>query len=618
MSNNYNEFIKLGIDAPFKNSGVTKVSCPKCEERKGTRTRDKDLSINYTEGFYKCHSSKCTFQGKVGGKKYSRPEWRNNTTLHASVVKYFEGRGISQRTLKAFQISTDGRNNIEFNYFRKDQLINVKTRFDNGDGSKSFKQHSGAEKIVFNYNSIEGKEKCIIVEGEMDVLSWYEAGVSQEYAIISVDQGAPNPGDKTDGKLECFTNCAHELNGIKEFFICTDKDAPGLYLEQELVRRLGEYRCSIIPLPKDCKDANDLLQNKSYSLSVKCEALKRQLLQAKPVPVPGIHDLSDDVWLEMENNFINGRKKGSKTHFPELNGIFSFLPGDITIITGLPNDGKSQFMRQLAVVKSKMDGWKWACYVPEDFPVDMFYDDICHIYMGKSPYKGHENQMSLEEYRTARTFAREHFFCIYPEPDKETGIIELPTNEWINKRISFLKLKHGINAFIKDPWNKIHHTFDGREDQYLAAELSREKFFAASYDASIYIAHPGKMRKDDKGRYPSPDVYDISGGSMWNNMADNIMVVYRPERHIDPKDPSVDIMTKKIKKQKIVGKIGAVRFMYCYKRNRYYEELGDFNPLPNVDPPPPEPVAIVDEYPKPAIMTIPPRKISAKDQEIPF
>lgn len=573
-----NEFSKLGIEAPNKVNGIAKVHCPKCEIRRGTRTKEKDLYLNYDSGVYRCYSGKCGWKGKVSKTNYSRPDWKNKTDLPAKVVKYFEGRGISQKTLKDFQISIDERGNIEFNYFRGDELINVKTRFEI-DGKKSFKQHAGAEKIVFNLNSLDGKEKCIVVEGEMDVLSWHEAGISSEYAIISVDQGAPAPGQKVDGKLECFSNSAIELDSIKEFYICTDKDAPGQYLQQELIRRLGEYRCSIIDLPKGNKDANDVLQNTNYPISTRKETLRFQLKNARPVPVPGIHTLDQDTWDLMEDYYHNGRPKGLTTHFKDFDYHFTFLKGDVTVITGLPNDGKSQFLRQLAVIKSKFDGWKWACYVPEDFPVDMFYDDICHIYIGKSPYKGHENQMSIEEYNEAREFARSHFFCIYPEADKKTGMVSLPTNSWINKRISFLKLKHGVNAYIKDPWNKIFHEFNGREDQYLASELSKEKFFAAQFDACLYVAHPGKMSKNGEGKYPAPDVYDISGGSMWNNMVDNILVVYRPHRHENPTDKIVEVKSMKIKKQKLVGKLGSFEFFYEVKENRYYELGSEYNPM---------------------------------------
>jgi twinkle protein len=580
-----NEFRAIGIDAPNRSKGTIKVKCPKCIENKGAnRVRNKNLSLNYTEGFYKCHAGSCGFQGRVTKKEWSRPEWKNRTDLPARVVKYFESRGISQKTLNKFRITTDEKGNIQFNYFRHDALINIKTRYELKDGKKSFSQHAGAEKILYNIDSIEGKEKVVIVEGEMDVLSWAESEISKEYGIISVDQGAPNPGDRTDLKLECFKNCALELDGVKQFFICTDKDAPGEYLQKEIIRRFGAYRCNIIDLPAGYKDSNAVLDRRGgndYPHDTNKQTLREALKNALPVPLDGVITLSGEISDLMDRYFEEGRPKGQTTHFPQLDEYYKFLAGDTTLVTGIPGHGKGQFVRQLAVVKSHFDGWRWACYVPEDFPADVFFDEIIHTYIGMSPYKGHSNQMTKEDYHRAKEWVKDHFFCIYPEPDDE-GNLALPSNEWINKRINFLKLKHGVNAYIKDPWNKIYHNFGkfgGREDQYLAAELSKEKFFAAGFDAAIYIAHPKQMYKNKDGSIPCPGPYDISGGSMWFNQIDNIITVHRPLVHENPNDNRVEWHSKKIKKQKLVGVKGVADLWFDLYKNRYYEVGPDFNPM---------------------------------------
>lgn len=577
----YDEFRKIGIDCNPASTGKAKVVCPKCRDRKGPGLREKDLSLNFETGAYYCHSGNCNWQGyaKEAKREYSRPEWKNQTALPANVVKYFESRGISQKTLSSMKVTADSHGNIEFNYFREQELINVKTRYER-NGEKTFKQHSGAEKIFYNISSIAGKKKCIIVEGEMDVLSWVEAGVGNEYGVVSVDQGAPSPGQKSDGKLECLTNCANEIDSIKEFYICTDADAPGQYLRDELIRRLGAHRCYIVKLPSGAKDANQVLDRRGdnpYTNETANGSLRLCLSQSTPVPLPGIHVLDGDQKENMLDIFRKGRERGKLTHFFELDDLFTYLRGEVTLVTGLPGDGKSQFMRQLALVKSAIDGWKWACFVPEDFPVDYFYEDLCHSFIGKGTDKVYSNRMTESEFIEAMNFVSEHFFCIYPEPNEETGETPLPTNQWINQRINFLKLKYGVNAYIKDPWNKIMHDFGQREDLYLAAELSREKFFASQFDAAFYIAHPTKMHKNGDGAYPCPTPYDVSGGAMWNNMMDNCITVYRPDRWIDSASKKVEFHTYKIKKQKLVGKLGKVEFEFDIVSNRYF--LNERNPL---------------------------------------
>lgn len=586
----YSEFRKLGIDTPFRNNGNIKVVCPECQNRKGGGFREKSLELNFDNGYYKCHKSKCGWGDKFVKKdtvEYSRPEWKNKTDIPFQAVKFFEGRGISQDTIKKARITVDERGNIQFNYFRHGQLVNIKTRLEI-DGKKSFLQHKGAEKILFGFDTLAGKEKAIIVEGEMDALSWMEAGVLNEYAVLSVDQGAPAPGQKAGGKLDCLTNCAEELDKVKEFFICTDKDGPGMALQDELIRRLGEHRCNIVPLPDSAKDANDVLCNTLQDIQVRREALVLCLRQSEPAPVPGIQMLDGDIWDEMVSDYHNGDQKGTTTHFPEVDRHFTFYPKDITLVTGIPGDGKGQFIRQLQVNKSKFDGWKWACYVPEDMDAKFYFRDLCEIYSGKPAGKEFSFRMDESEYSEAMEFVREHFFIVEPIPDKETGIIPLPTNEWLNERIRFLKLKYGVNAYVKDPWNKIYHNISkfGREDQYLAQELSKEKFFAKGFDAAFYVAHPTKMRKDMDGRYPCPTPYDISGGAMFYNMFDNCLTVFRPNKFDNPSDKTVEFHSFKIKKQKLVGQLGSTELIYDRFKNRYYQLSDNFNPFEQDAEPP--------------------------------
>lgn len=207
----WNEFKKLGIDAQVGASGVKRSVCPKCHERKGGNLRDKDLALSYDEGWYKCHSANCDFKGKVYQKEYLRPIV-NNTGLSDKNLKYLFARGISKETILKMNLSEE-KDMIQFNYFRNNELINVKTRSRN---KKIMYQYSGSEKILYNLDSLIGKKKAIIVEGEIDVLSLVEAGLDQHYGIVSVDQGAPNVGDKISSKLDCLKNCASEIDEVED------------------------------------------------------------------------------------------------------------------------------------------------------------------------------------------------------------------------------------------------------------------------------------------------------------------------------------------------------------------------------------------------------------------
>ena len=57
------------------------------------------------------------------------------------------------------------------------------------DGDKNFKLVKDAERIMYGLDDIMGCDEVIIVEGEMDKLSFYEAGFKN---CVSVPNGASN------------------------------------------------------------------------------------------------------------------------------------------------------------------------------------------------------------------------------------------------------------------------------------------------------------------------------------------------------------------------------------------------------------------------------------------
>ena len=84
------------------------------------------------------------------------------------------------------------------------------------------------------------------------------------------------------------------------------------------------------------------------------------------------------------------------------------------------------------------------------------------------------------------------------------------------------------------------------------------------------VAHPVKMSKGSDGNYPCPDVFDITDGAMWNNKMDNIMVYHRPLAQTDPLNPTCEFYSKKIRRQKIVGRKGFVVFEMVFKTRRFF------------------------------------------------
>ena len=162
-----------------KQSGKEKIRCTECDAQRADK-KDKSLQINHAEGFGKCHYCEAlTFRDdknkEVKEKEYKLPiqTWKNYTNLSDKLVKFIEDtRGINQYTLNALQVTEEKYyqpkiqkevNNIVFNYFEKDVLVNKKYR----DSKKNFTQSSGTRSIFYNINSVIGQKEVYIVEGEL-------------------------------------------------------------------------------------------------------------------------------------------------------------------------------------------------------------------------------------------------------------------------------------------------------------------------------------------------------------------------------------------------------------------------------------------------------------------
>jgi 5S rRNA maturation endonuclease (ribonuclease M5) len=190
-------------------------------------------------------------------KVYDKPPPRLEK-IDKRYIEWFEGRGISNNTTLRLNITQSKEwmpatekivPVICYNYYRGDELVNIKFRAKD----KDFRLNKGSELIFYNLNSLIGEDTGIIVEGENDVLALHEAAI---YNSISVPNGASKSGNNN---LQYVDNCANDISLIRKWIIFTDNDLPGKTLAQELAFRLGKHKCSIVILPDDCKDANDVL-----------------------------------------------------------------------------------------------------------------------------------------------------------------------------------------------------------------------------------------------------------------------------------------------------------------------------------------------------------------------
>ncbi|MBK7377392.1 MAG: toprim domain-containing protein [Chitinophagaceae bacterium] len=267
-------------------------------------------------------------------QKYNKPQPRLEK-LNQDTIKYFETRGISNNTLLRFGITEaiewmpkagqDVRV-ICFNYFKDDQLVNIKFRAKD----KDFKLLKGAELIFYNLDGIKDEQEVIIVEGEVDCLTMYECGF---YNVVSV----PNGAGTGQQQLKYLDNCWKFFEDKTKIILFTDNDEPGRSLQAELARRLGKDRCYKVDYPESCKDANDVFLKHSKAM------VSSIIEQAKRWPIDGILTM-DDVYADVKDYYLNGYPKGADAGIGEFDELLTFSGGQMTVVTGSPNMGKSEFI----------------------------------------------------------------------------------------------------------------------------------------------------------------------------------------------------------------------------------------------------------------------------------
>ncbi len=520
---NYNEFINIGI-TPKGNAIEQKVICPQCSH---TRKNKKDpcLSINLDKGVYNCHN--CGWSGNVNfkpKKEFVKPP-EAKTNLSEKTIKWFNKRGITEATLAHWKVGESieyfpqarkERNAINFNYFREGELINCKFR----DGQKNFKMVSGAELIFYGLDSINEMPTIYIVEGEMDALSLHEAGI---YSVCSV----PNGASKGNQRLDYLDNCWEYFKDKKEIILCTDNDQPGLSLRNELARRFGQYRCKYVEFG-DFKDANEVLIEKG------AEVLRNILKTSKHFPLEGVVNVND-IWKDVLNYNENGIKNYS-VGLGDSDDYFKIdFEGSWSVVTGIPNSGKSDVVDQIACNMAVNYRHRTAFFAPESFPYEGHIKRLAN--------KLNERICTNEDLNNTKDFIEEHFYFVKIDLDNLTldGILEAFRD---------LVFQKGVNLLVIDPWNMLDHSAQ-RDHSYIGIMLSKITQFCQQSKTHLFlVAHPRKMSISESGIYQVPTPYDISGSSDFFNKAFNCVTVYRSLGEITKyKSDAVQMHIQKVKRK---------------------------------------------------------------------
>jgi twinkle protein len=440
---------------------------------------------------------------------------------------------------------------IAFPYVKNGQVVNVKYR---ALQDKAFRQESGAEKVLYRQDCIK-KEAVCICEGEIDALSVVVAGVD---SVVSVPDGAPAVATKNyAAKFTYLDQEPDPFEGVEKIVLAVDADEPGQVLQRELARRLGTDRCWFVEWPADCKDANEVL------LQYGAEFLRLTIEQARPFPV---QDVVEPLVLteRIMERYYHAPARGHSTGWDVVDEYYTVEPGQLTIVTGVPSSGKSEWLDALVLNLAQAHDWVFAVCSPENAPVELHIEKLLEKVEGKPIRLGPSDRMSPHDIASGLMFLQAHLRLIVPE--------DALTIQGVIDRATVLVRRVGIHGLVIDPFNEFDHTRERgqTETEYIGHVLGALKRWARKWGVHVWlVAHPQKLFRREDGSYPIPTPYDINGSANFRNKADNCITVWRDEA---VPDSPVQIHIQKVR-HKHIGRVGMAELEWDRRTGRYASVL---------------------------------------------
>jgi twinkle protein len=418
---------------------------------------------------------------------------------------------------------------------------------------KDFTQESGGAHDFFGIDHVVKGKPLVIVEGEIDALTLMEAGIENAVSVpsgapIKVADGKVSPSE--DKRFAFVWNAREIIDSAPYVIIATDQDTAGQALAEELARRIGKDKCRLAKF--DMKDLNEVYLDDPFRI-------EDILNNATPYPISGL-SMAESYVDRLNELYAAGTGKGASTGYSSLDNVYTIATSQLSVVTGYPSSGKSNFVDQLMVNLAKNEDWKFAVCSFENQP-EIHISRLMEIYTKKRFFDGKE-RMTQEEKDHAFKWVNEHFLFI------DTNGEEPSTLESILERAKVAVKRMGIRGMVIDPYNYIDLNRDSTETEAISNMLSKVQRFVKTHDIHCwFVAHPSKINRSGVEQ-PRPDGMAISGSMAWWAKTDCGITIHR-------KDNYVEVAVWKCR-YRWVGTQGETTLLYNKTSGTYSENLDTF------------------------------------------
>ncbi len=395
------------------------------------------------------------------------------------MLEYLESRSISQNIAKMFHISGDDEA-VYLNYWASNgktlELARIKGRKigDIPNGQDKYLKISGGESILFGSHLYNGQRVLIVLEGEFDALAMtegiYHINAQSHCMAVSVPSGASS--------VKWIESCKDFLKQFDTIVVCPDIDKTGIKMRENCFDALKDYDVRWIDLSVFLKadkynDVNSLLITQGKKVVA-------DLLKHIEKPYHSCGMLANKIQREAKRELFF-------TGFYGLDRACKFKFGELAVLAGESNDGKTTITRQMLITAIK-NGQKVGAVFGEETP-EKFMDLTI-----RQAYHGGDNFESQMDYFGDSQFQPK--FEVEDQWRKEYGknvnlfqLDRVRDTEKIGEKIldwvSHCADIEGHKVFFIDNLMKV--TADEDSDEYVAQAKFIEKLYRLAQKKGVFI-----------------------------------------------------------------------------------------------------------------------------------
>lgn len=328
----------------------------------------------------------------------------------------------------------------------------------------------------------------------------------------------------------------------------------------DLALQSGAGEILRVDWPNGLKDASEVAM--AMGLTAVADAIEN----ARRIDIDEFEGMSsamrhaDNVEKLYAGEFAQGYKVG----IDDVDDFYSVPMGYMTVLTGWPNDGKSQFLANILVNLATKHGLKAAIWAPEEGP-ESYITKLVEVKEGRPFFASHMvSRMSKAEIGAGMSWVDDNFVFLTQEHGQSASI------ESIIQRLDVAIRLRGCKIAVIDPYNYIDKPSGAENEvEWIRKLLISLKRWAQTRQCHLFlVAHPRQL-PHGSARFP-PTGFHISGGAPWNAITDFGLTVYR----IDGSTSTARFTDSELHiwkcRQKWHGRRGVVSLEFDCATGRYY------------------------------------------------